>query len=165
VIEQILFARLDMPDSISDSDLAPGVHTQGMRWVRQGPARDPASPGLSAYRASELPPGFHLTISGAQTLGGANVPAAHLVYSDGLATVSVFVEAQAPPRQEGGADGKPSPPAEAPMEGLARVGSGFAYSTVIQGHQVTAVGEVPAQTVETIAHSVRSFSGGDLPSH
>ena len=34
VIEQILFARLDMPDSIPDSDLAPGVHTQGMRWVR-----------------------------------------------------------------------------------------------------------------------------------
>jgi len=68
-----------------------------MRWVRQGPARDSASPALSAYRASELPPGFHLTISGAQTLGGANVPAAHLVYSDGLATVSVFVEAQAPP--------------------------------------------------------------------
>jgi sigma-E factor negative regulatory protein RseB len=165
VIEQILFARLDMPDSIPDSDLAPGVHTQGMRWVRQGPARDSASPALSAYRASELPPGFHLTISGAQTLGGANVPAAHLVYSDGLATVSVFVEAQAPPRQEGGADGKPSPPAEPPMEGLARVGSGFAFSTVIQGHQVTAVGEVPAQTVETIAHSVRSFSSGDLPPH
>ncbi len=166
VIEQILFARLVMPDNIPDSDLAPGVHTQGMRWVRQGPAGDSASPALSAYRASELPPGFHLTISGAQTLGGANVPAAHLVYSDGLATVSVFVEAEAPPRQEGGgADVRLRPPAEAPMEGLARVGSGFAYSTVIQGHQVTAVGEVPAQTVETIAHSVRSFSGSDLPPH
>ena len=166
VIEQILFARLDMPENIPDSDLAPGVHTQGMRWVRQGPADDSASPALSGYRASELPPGFHLTISGAQTLGGANVPAAHLVYSDGLATVSVFVEAEAPPRQEGGgADVRLSPPAEAPMEGLARVGSGFAYSTVIQGHQVTAVGEVPAQTVETIAHSVRSFSGSDLPPH
>ena len=37
------------------------------------------------------------------------------------------------------------------MEGLARVGSGFAFSTVVQGHQVTAVGEVPAQTVEFIA--------------
>jgi sigma-E factor negative regulatory protein RseB len=164
VIEQILFARLDMPDSIPDSELVPAVHTQGMRWVRQGPARDSASPALSAYRASELPPGFHLTVSGAQTLGGASVPAAHLVYSDGLATVSVFVEAQTPPRQEG-ADAKPSPAPEPPMEGLARVGSGFVFSTVIQGHQVTAVGEVPAQTVETIAHSVRSFSGGDLPPH
>jgi negative regulator of sigma E activity len=33
----------------------------------------------------------------------------------------------------------------------------------VQGHQVTAVGEVPAQTVEFIAHSVRSYSGSDLP--
>ena len=51
----------------------------------------------------------------------------------------------------------PEPTGEPPMQGLARVGSGFAFSTVVQGHQVTAVGEVPAQTVEFIAHSVKSF--------
>ena len=50
------------------------------------------------------------------------------------------------------------------MQGLARVGSGFAFSTVVQGHQVTAVGEVPAQTVESIAHSVKSFGNGPRPS-
>ena len=157
VIEQILFARLDMPETIADSELTPAVHTEGMRWVRQGPSHDSASPALSAYRASELPPGFRLTVSGAQTLGGATVPATHLVYSDGLATVSVFVEA--PPQAE-----KAAPP-QPPMQGLARVGSGFAFSTVVQGHQVTAVGEVPAQTVEFIAHSVKSSIGSDLPAH
>jgi sigma-E factor negative regulatory protein RseB len=163
VIEQILFAHLEMPDNIPDSDLTPAVRTEGMRWVRQGPSHDSASPALSAYRASELPPGFHLTVSGAQTLGGATIPATHLVYSDGLATVSVFVEA--PRDATPGTDIKPSAPTEAPMEGLARVGSGFAFSTVVQGHQVTAVGEVPAQTVEFIAHSVKSVSGAGLPSH
>jgi sigma-E factor negative regulatory protein RseB len=162
VIEQILFARLDMPENIPDSDLTPAVRTDGMRWVRQGPAHDTASPALSAYRASELPPGFRLTVSGAQTLGGATVPASHLVYSDGLATVSVFVEAK--PDEKLKPDDKPSAAPEPPMQGLARVGSGFAFSTVVQGHQVTAVGEVPAQTVEFIAHSVKSYSGGDLPS-
>jgi len=67
---------------------------------------------LSAFRASELPPGFHLTVAGAQTIGGASVPASHLVYSDGLATVSVFVEAQQvkPP----GADATPNAPADPP---------------------------------------------------
>jgi sigma-E factor negative regulatory protein RseB len=93
VIEQIFFARLDMPDSIPDSELAPSVRTEGMRWVRQGPSHDSAPAALSAFRANELPPGFRLTVEGAQTLGGATVPASHLVYSDGLATVSVFVEA------------------------------------------------------------------------
>jgi sigma-E factor negative regulatory protein RseB len=161
VIEQIFFARLDMPENIPDSDLTPQVHTEGMRWVRQGPSQEGPSPALSAYRASELPPGFHLTVAGAQTIGGATVPASHLVYSDGLATVSVFVEAPAPAPTPQGGDA--SNAAQAPMEGLARVGSGFAFSTVVQGHQVTAVGEVPAQTVEFIAHSVRSSGGAAQP--
>lgn len=165
VIEQIFFARLDMPENIPDSELAPAVRTDGMRWVRQGPSHDSASPALAAYRASQLPPGFHLTVAGAQILGGATVPASHLVYSDGLATVSVFVEArQTDARAPGsGADTPSNPPPEAPMQGLARVGSGFAFSTVVQGHQVTAVGEVPAQTVEFIAHSVKSLGGPELP--
>ena len=169
VIEQILFARLDMPETIPDSDLTPAVHTEGMRWVRQGVSGDSASPALSAYRASQLPPGFRLTVSGAQTLGGATVPASHMVYSDGLATVSVFVEAphdeEAAHDGKAGADEKPAAPAEPPLQGLARVGSGFAFSTVVQGHQVTAVGEVPAQTVEFIAHSVRSYGGGESTAH
>jgi sigma-E factor negative regulatory protein RseB len=162
VIEQIFFARLDMPENIPDSDLAPAVRTDGMRWVRQGPTHDSASPALAAYRASHLPPGFHLTVAGAQTLGGASVPASHLVYSDGLATVSVFVEAQVDSQAAGAAaDASLSAAPEPPIQGLARVGSGYAFSTVVQGHQVTAVGEVPAQTVEYIAHSVRSFSGSE----
>jgi sigma-E factor negative regulatory protein RseB len=163
VIEQIFFARLDMPDSIPDSDLAPTVHTDGMRWVRQGASVDNASAALAAYRASQLPPGFRLTVQGAQTLGGASAPASHLVYSDGLATVSVFVEEQSGSDSSGSAaaDSQTQPP----MQGLARVGSGYAFSTVIQGHQVTAVGEVPAQTVEFIAHSVKIYSGAEIPHH
>lgn len=163
VIEQIFFARLDMPDSIPDSELAPAVRTEGMRWVRQGPSPDTTPPALSAFRASELPPGFRLTVAGAQTIGGASSPASHLVYSDGLATVSVFVEA--PQSAAAGTDVDAAAAAEPPMQGLARVGSGFAFSTVVQGHQVTAVGEVPAQTVEFIAHSVKSSGVVELPRH
>ena len=90
-------------------------------------------------------------MSGAQTLGGASVPASHMVYSDGLATVSVFVEAQREPSS--GASAANAAPPEPFMQGLTRVGSGYAFSTVLQGHiQVTAVGEVPAQSVEFFAH-------------
>jgi sigma-E factor negative regulatory protein RseB len=163
VLEQIFFARLDMPESIPDSDLAPTVRTDGMRWVRQGPAVDNASAALAAYRASQLPPGFRLTVQGAQTLGGASAPASHLVYSDGLATVSVFVEEER--SSDSGVATAPDSPTQAPMQGLARVGSGYAFSTIVQGHQVTAVGEVPAQTVEFIAHSVKISSGGEIPRH
>jgi sigma-E factor negative regulatory protein RseB len=159
IIEQILFARLEMPDTIPDSELIPAVRTEGMRWVRQGAPRDNLQSALAAFRASALPPGFRLTVSGTQTLGDASAMATHLVYSDGLATVSVFVEEQhvqaSNPHAEGASD--------APPQGLTRVGSGFAFSTVVQGHQVTAVGEVPAETVKFIAHSVKSADTAPPP--
>ena len=75
-----------------------------------------------------------------QVIQGSNTPVRHLVLSDGLASVSVFIE----PR---------SPQTEA-MRGLAKVGAAFAYSRDLDGHQVTAVGEVPAATVEAIAEAV-----------
>jgi sigma-E factor negative regulatory protein RseB len=68
----------------------------------------------------------------------------HLVYSDGLASVSVFIE----PR---------NPQTEA-IRGLAKVGAAFAYSRDLEGHQVTAVGEVPAATVQAIAAGVMKES-------
>jgi sigma-E factor negative regulatory protein RseB len=63
------------------------------------------------------------------------------VYSDGLATVSVFVQL---PR-----------PGKAPAEGTSRSGVASAYTTVVDGHQITAVGEVPTRTLRFIATSLR----------
>jgi sigma-E factor negative regulatory protein RseB len=71
----------------------------------------------------------------------------HLVYSDGLASVSVFIE--------------PSDPQGQPMRGLAKVGTAFAFSRALDGHQVTAVGEVPPVTVEAIAAGVTKGAAGD----
>jgi len=47
------------------------------------------------------------------------------------------------------------------IRGLAKVGAAFAYSRPVDGHQVTAVGEVPAATVQAIATGVTR--GGDQP--
>ncbi|MFI4889949.1 MAG: MucB/RseB C-terminal domain-containing protein [Steroidobacterales bacterium] len=153
VIEQIQFAHLEMPDNIPDSALTPDMPVAGMRVIRHG-AHDESAARRAGFRAIELPPGFHLTMSGARVLGGAGDPVMHMVYSDGLATVSVFVESA-----------RADTPAVPSARPLARVGSGFAFSTVVQGHQVTAVGEVPAQTVELIAHSVRPEAAADSAPH
>jgi sigma-E factor negative regulatory protein RseB len=71
----------------------------------------------------------------------------HLVFTDGLASVSVFVEAQAQ---------VPASADDPPLDESARVGSSSAFSTVIDGHKVTAVGEVPPATVRFIANSVKA---------
>jgi sigma-E factor negative regulatory protein RseB len=139
VIEQILFAELNLRDRIPLSELKPAVSAEGFRWLRQDsqPARVAGHVGWTVIR---LPAGFRLTTWRIQAIAGSSAPVRHLVFSDGLASVSVFIE----PRQ----------PQSAAMHGLARVGAAFAYSRDLDGHQVTAVGEVPAATVEAIAASV-----------
>jgi sigma-E factor negative regulatory protein RseB len=71
------------------------------------------------------------------------------VYSDGLATVSVFIEPWNPQAEE--------------LHGLAKVGAAFAYSRRLNDNQVTVVGEVPAATVEAIAAGVTQGSEPAAP--
>jgi sigma-E factor negative regulatory protein RseB len=87
-------------------------------------------------------------------LGGARTVVTHLVFSDGLASVSVFVEPDAQPHKSRGLS------AEAAT--VTNVGSSSALSTVVDGHKVTAIGEVPPATVRAIASSMRAgFAPGN----
>jgi sigma-E factor negative regulatory protein RseB len=83
-------------------------------------------------------------------LPGSTDPVSHLVFSDGLASVSVFVEVETKTRES--SDG------EAVTEETTRLGSSSVYSTVTGGRKVTAVGEVPPATVRSIASSFSSQS-------
>jgi sigma-E factor negative regulatory protein RseB len=142
VLEQVLFTSLRVGGVLPDSAFRPGVQADGYTWVRQaaaGSLRNPADE--LPWRLLRLPPGFRVSSSGQQLLPGNDRPVTHLVLSDGLASVSVFIE------------GPPAAPRR-PTEGQGRVGSAFAYSKYVGGHQVTAVGEVPPQTVEFIASGI-----------
>jgi len=141
VIEQIVFSNIDLPERIPDSMFKPQMDASTYTWLRaerQVASRTP--PAL--WDAMRLPPGFRMANRSAQAMPGSSEPVAHLVYTDGIASVSVFVE----PRKANTAG----------AEGPARVGSSSAYSTVVDGHQITAVGEVPPSTVELIAKQVKA---------
>jgi sigma-E factor negative regulatory protein RseB len=156
VLEQIVFTDLVMPTHIADSELQPQVDARRFRWVQQ--EADGASlkgPSLSvSWQENALPAGFHMTASARQMLAGG--PVEHLVFSDGLASVSVFVEVRR--------DASRSPGSE----DAATLGISSAFSTVVQGYRVTAVGEVPPDTVRTIARSIRTAGpdtvAGEAPS-
>lgn len=139
VIEQILFAELNLRERIPADEIKASITGEGFKWLRQDAAPRMAN-SVVGWNVVRLPAGFRLTTWRVQIIAGSPVPVRHLVYSDGLASVSVFIE----PRNS----------QAAPMHGLARVGAAFAYSRDLDGHQVTAVGEVPAATVEAIAAGV-----------
>jgi sigma-E factor negative regulatory protein RseB len=144
VIEQILFSSIDLPERIPDSMFKPQIDAANYRWLRAD--RRVASSAPALWEAMRLPPGFRMANRSNQSMPGSSGPVAHLVFTDGVASVSVFVE--------------PRKPDARPAEGPARVGSSSAFSTVVDGHQVTAVGEVPPNTVQFIATQVKSTSKG-----
>jgi sigma-E factor negative regulatory protein RseB len=138
VVERLRFTKLTFDRDIPDSALEPSVDRSKLRWVRQTPQSEEAAP---AWRAAQVPPGFRLSVSGMQAVAGTREPVSHLVYSDGLASVSVFIHAPTP--------------GKAPMQGTGRSGVASAFSTVVDGHQVTVVGEVPPRTLKFIAKGLR----------
>ena len=143
VIEQILFSSIDLPERIPDSMFKPQVDASNYRWLRAD-RRVASTQAPALWEAMRLPPGFRMATRSNQALPGSSEPVEHLVFTDGVASVSVFVE----PRKRN----------SKPAEGPARVGSSSAFSTVVDDHQVTAVGEVPPNTVKFIATQVKSTS-------
>lgn len=90
------------------------------------------------WQPTKLPPGFQLTSHSHKT--GAEGVYEHMVYSDGLAAVSVYVE-----QQSVGSAVKP---------GVSQLGTNNAYTRKQGALQITVIGEVPAMTVKSIANEM-----------
>ncbi len=138
VIEHVVFSQIEFPERIAESALKPT--SGGKDWTVQVQESSAASGvGDPRWTVAKLPEGFVAAAThGLQERG--EQASAHLAFSDGLAAVSVFIEPRA-------SDGKG-------LEGAAHMGAMNLYGRVVDDHQVTVVGEVPAATVRLIAQSV-----------
>lgn len=145
VVEQIVFAELNLRDRIPAEELKPSVAAENFRVLRQDQesprlAGTPAAGGsrtAAGWDVLRPPAGFRMAAWRLQAIAGSTTPVLHLVYSDGLASVSVFIE--------------PLDAAVERMRGVTRVGAASVLSRELEGRQVTVLGEVPAATVEAIA--------------
>jgi sigma-E factor negative regulatory protein RseB len=146
VIEEIRFTDVEIGAVVSDEQLTSGVSTDAFRWVRPDENKSVAErlELLASVRtegwSADDQAGFSLTDSQMERLGGPDRIAHHLTFSDGLATVSVFIE--------------PQPAAAAAgNEADSRMGAAHSHRRVVGNRQVTVVGEVPAETVHLLAES------------
>jgi sigma-E factor negative regulatory protein RseB len=143
-IEQFLFTQVTIGGAIPDAALEPERNGKKHKWRREEPreagADDSRTPDESRWTVGQLPSGFRFTGRMVRKSALRNVIAEHQVYSDGLATVSVFIEKS----------DKPS----AAMKGVTSMGAVHAFGTQVADHQVTVVGEVPAATIIQIANSI-----------
>ena len=141
-IEQVMFTSLSIGDSIPATALKPSLTGDGYTWYRQeNPGRKPQKhTGDPGWTVDDLPVGFRMTNFQYKRMRQDGESAEHMVFSDGLATVSVYVEKL--------------PEGKTPVTGLSSMGAMNAYRAQVDGYQVTVVGEVPRATVQMIARSV-----------
>lgn len=95
----------------------------------------------NSWFAKQLPNGFMLTKNILKPMRKKQESVQQLVFSDGLASVSVFIDhnVSAPHR----------------LSGHTKMGSINAFGVMMNEHQVTAIGEVPMNTVKLIAESIQ----------
>lgn len=150
VVARVMFTSLSYPHSIPDSALRATEIRPGFTWSRQGDSEQPAPDEAGVHwEAGRLPPGFVLASQSVQRVAGTHQPVRHLMFSDGMATVSVFAEAAGENDHA--------------LMGPSAMGPVNAFGRQLGRHHITVVGEVPAATVKLIAESMRLVGQSPRP--
>jgi sigma-E factor negative regulatory protein RseB len=105
-------------------------------------------PTDTGWTLTRQPAGFRKLTELKRSISGRAVMVSHIVYSDGVAAVSVFIE--------------PLPktlPKTRPARSLSHQGAVNIYVRPVADHLVTVLGETPAATVMQIANSLEFRSG------
>jgi sigma-E factor negative regulatory protein RseB len=134
-VEQFMFTQLVIGGVTRDM-VKPrhASRTWRVEDAQAAPAR------LAGWGLSSELPGFHKVVELKRRLGESR-SAGQVVYSDGLAAVSVFIESL---------EGRSDPV----RTGLASMGAIHIYTREVANHMVTVVGEAPAASVQRIANAV-----------
>ncbi len=142
VIEEVKFADITIADNIASSALGPSINLDSFTWYRESD-RFRAIEVETDWQCDDLPAGFHPVSTQTELMpadeGEEETSTTHIVYSDGIASVSVFIASRV----------------VGDNQGWTLVGTSNSFSADVDGFQVTAVGEVPNITVQRIASSMR----------
>jgi len=141
VLEQVMFTQLSVGVPLAPNALQAELEGVGYTWYTNAKAvSTPNNPGIGKLSVGWLPSGFEMKNEHTQQIATRQMPVKHMVYSDGLAMVSVFVEQLAKDA--------------IPLQGYTAMGAVNAFSRLERDYQITVVGEVPQTTVRRIAASV-----------
>ncbi len=140
MIEQFVFTQISIGGKIDQGQLKSRFLAKSRDWHVENSGAVAASLAASGWTIKPELPGFRKVTEMKRTQGGSS-QVGHVVYSDGLAAVSVFIEPMASKTT-------------LPQPGLSRQGAINIYSRQIAGHLVTVVGEAPADSVRKLAESV-----------
>ena len=130
-LAKLMFTNLNLGGDIDRAELFSATPSEAFVRLDSPMPQKSLVRSKPYWQASRLPAGFE-----------------HLVYSDGLASVSVYIEDESVESRVGG-------------HGSSRLGTANAFSRHIGRKHVTVIGEVPAVTVRVIGDAVAPPASAD----
>ena len=140
VISQIMFTSIQIDANVKDTTEDNLDGREYYHWVQREPGKVNNEPDDREWALDGLPQGYHIKLRTQMPAGKDGPPVSHFVLTDGLASLSLYIEPNG---------------SDSVLIGGSRIGAVNAFGRIIEGHHITAVGAVPALTVEKIAQAVR----------
>jgi sigma-E factor negative regulatory protein RseB len=139
IVERIAFNQVSLMDTREMDWFQPNVDpAKSYVMEEHTPSRVLAE--IDGWTFSDLPPGYRKVDQMLSRVHGKAEPVTHVIFSDGLASVSLFIE--------------PLVKGTRPKSGHSAMGSTHFYADIINDHQIVVVGEVPEATVTQIARGI-----------
>ena len=140
VIEQYTFTDLKVGPQVARGDVKSIFEARIKRWTTDAQPREETKTVDTGWTVASLPAGFQKVAELRRTLPGRAHPVSQLIFSDGIVTLSVFVEPNAPPART----------AEASSED----GTTTFFVRPMGENLVSVLGEVPLATAQQVGRSV-----------
>jgi sigma-E factor negative regulatory protein RseB len=144
VVEQFSFTQLVIGAGVTREMVQPSFSTKSPEWRTDRFANSRIGNVESGWVVKSFPAGFRKVMEMQRTKQGHAVLVTHIVVSDGLAAVSIFIEPVSGKRQL--------------SDGLFQQGAINIYTRTLNDQVITVLGEAPAPTVIQIGNSV-AFQG------
>ncbi len=139
-VEEFTFTQLNIGGNIDKEAVKSSFSGESRQWRVENAGVVKADLARSGWTVNAGIPGFHKVVEINRQLGHSQ-KVSQIVYSDGLAAVSVFIE--------------PIELRQEPVrKGLSSMGAVNIYTRELANHVVTVVGEAPAKTVQQIGDTV-----------
>jgi sigma-E factor negative regulatory protein RseB len=144
VIEQIAFSQVSIGVPIDKLALRSHFALPGSTWRVENGGAKPADLSQSGWVLDDIPAGFRKVMELMRTRAGQNDSVGHMVLSDGMSAISVFIEPLAGPEGT----------ALTASTRLSRQGAISVYSLQVGTHTVTVLGDAPVDSVMQIGNAV-----------
>ena len=141
VLEQLMFVEISIGAEIPADMLKPAIDGKTFTWHKGNDASaNKVNVNKTGWQIKNMPNGFSIKDRSKQKMPNSEDLVDYLFVSDGLATISVYIE-----KFDAETKG---------YVGASRMGAVSIYGSLMDDYHVTVVGEAPQSTVKMIAESI-----------